>query len=177
MSGVVSLWGASSLIRSIQSGTITLTNLTSATATISAVSLPNSVLVYAGYTVNDTGNSDIGAVRLELTNGTTVTATRQTSSAFGCVVAYQVIEYAPGIVRVQRGTVSTSAATSATATIAAVNTARAYVSYLGLSTTLAAAGGGYPYFGRVDLTNSTTVTLNLGTATTSTASFEVVEWF
>lgn len=58
--GMVSLWGASSLIASVQSGTITLNASPNGTATITAVNTANSVIVFGGFSVNNaTANTSL----------------------------------------------------------------------------------------------------------------------
>lgn len=168
-------------VKSIQRGTITISagNLTN-TATINAVDLTNARLRYLGNSTTDNGagGSGSGPVlgRVSLTNATTVTATR-TATDNALTVSYEVIEYTAGLVKsVQRGTVSTGAGSATgTATITAVDTARATVDFLGWSGNV--ANSPENYFGRVSLTNGTTVTLDRsGTSLTLTAGYQVVEW-
>lgn len=82
-----------------------------------------------------------------------------------------------GIKSVQRGQITiTSPATSNTAVIAAVNTAKAEVRLLGVVNTGTPAAAS----ATVELTNSTTVTAAIGSANGSyptVVKFEVSEWY
>ena len=85
----------SSVIKSIQRGTISITGGATdqtATATISSVSTEKSVLNFLGVTSTDSSVRSIS--RIVLTNSDTVTATRNLGSAFNpTIVSYEVIEY------------------------------------------------------------------------------------
>lgn len=79
------------VIRSVQRGTIAASG-TSATATINAVDILTSTVMYLGQTSGSAApNSDSVSVKLVLTNATTVTASTGNTSASD--VAYQVIEW------------------------------------------------------------------------------------
>ena len=178
MGGMVSLWGASSLIRSVQSGAITLTDaLSSATATVTAVDLPNSRLRFLGQTNDDyTSLPSQGLAKIVLTNATTITANVISNQNAGKlhVVNWELVEYAPGVIKsVQRGTI-TNAAESAT--ITAVDTAKTSTDYLGNTDT----GGGLAMscMTRLILTNATTVTVSsVIPSNTQLTSYQAVEWF
>lgn len=180
---MVGLWGASSLIESIQRGTVSVgASGATNTATITAVDTTRSTVVWGNVSAPNVLANGVSAssARLALTNGTTLTAT-QDSSGTGVdqTLAYQVIQFLPGVVRsIQRGTVNINA----TATITEVNTNKAFLSYLGFSTNNGSAFNGTDpgtYKGRIVLTNGTTVTEAIGTSAgqTVTTSFEVVEFF
>ena len=82
-------------VRSVQQGTIAVgTSSITATATITSVSTSRSFVVPGGYTMNSaaaTLNSNY--VSLELTNATTVTATRgSTGNSVSVDVRYAVVE-------------------------------------------------------------------------------------
>ena len=98
MGGTVGLWGASSLVQSVQYGTISLTT-TSNTATITLVDTTRSFVVFLGAFTADT--SAVGArswPSVVLTNATTVTAS--TDNMFGTTdVGYLVIQFMPGIIK------------------------------------------------------------------------------
>lgn len=166
-----------SLVKSVQRGTIAL-NATSVTATIVAVNLSNA-LVFASY--QDLGGvnaADRNAVRVELTNTTTVTAFYGAVSGNSANVSWEVIEFMPGLFRsIQRGTATTGAGTTTTATITAVNMAKTFVHNLGFtstSTTLLNLGA---TSSRWVVTNATTLTFDTGGATDATAGFQSVEFF
>ena len=176
MGGTVGLWGASSLIKSIQQGTLAFAGGASATATIAAVDVANAVLVLNNHLVDfSTGNTSFN-VYLTFTNTTTITATRvgiPNTETAACVV----IEFMPGVIRsVQRGTIFLSGVASNTATITVVNTAKSFVNYLGMNTNVS-DDQTLPI---VSLTNGTTVTATREDAAASggtTTSYQVVEFF
>ena len=105
---------------------------------------------------------------------------RQDRRLTGSMLAARVSQFGyRGIIRsVQRGTITLNGATSNTATINAVDTANAYVQYLGGSD---GSTGSAPreYFYRVALTNSTTVTafVNTAIAVNHFVNFEVIEYW
>jgi hypothetical protein len=70
MGGMVGLWGASSMVNSIQYGQIDLVSLTTNTATITSVNTANAMLVFLGESSVDQNPAYIGAVRMTLTNAT-----------------------------------------------------------------------------------------------------------
>jgi hypothetical protein len=168
-----------SLIKSIQTGTITIASAASNTATVTAVDPNNSILLFGGNELANSTTPNIAYVRLDLTNSTTVTATRNTSSANSTTANFVLIEFYPGVIKsVQRGTIATGAAASNTATITAVNTAKAWVIGLGWSTTGTTDGATRVYFCRFELTNATTVTFRRNDATNAcTGSYQVVEFY
>lgn len=171
----VSQWlGASGLkIRSVQRGTISITEATSATATIAAVNTANTELIHVGqdYSTSST-DPRVAMARLELTNATTVTATVNTSpGAQVTVVSYEVIEYETGVIkRVQRGTITGAA----TATITAVDTTKSKLSMLGWTTTNTASD--MVNNPKMVLTDATTVTQSGGVVTNITGAYQVIEF-
>lgn len=87
---------------------------------------------------------------------------------------------AAGIKSIQRGTIAVTLSGasngSATATITAVNTSKAFVNFLGFTS----SQNNNKTLARLELTNSTTVTANVvDTATTATVTvgYEVVEFY
>lgn len=161
MSGVVSLWGASSLIASIQYGTVSLGTAASATAAINAVDTTRALLIDLRQNNNWSGGTQPAytSTDLALTNSTTVTAVRQAGGGISCTASFCVVEFRPGVCRsVQSGT--TTAAGTTTATVTAVNTDKSMVFSLGLS---GDSGGRDDYFyARITLTNGTTITMTRG---------------
>ena len=108
MGGLVLLWGQSSLIKSIQRGTINVAdNASSNTGTITSVDLANAVIIYGYYSSNVqafgafVNYSYIFTGAVALTNATTVTASISGSSGAGetRTIAYEVIEYVPGVIK------------------------------------------------------------------------------
>lgn len=166
--------------KSVQSGSITIaTSTTSNTATISAVSVANAVLVWCGCYTNDNVNNSTeigsGFARMTLTNSTTITATRGAANAsFTVTIKYYIVEYTPGLLKsVQYGTVAGNGATSA---ISAVDTSRTYVGCLGEYGPDNDVAGLSAGFGTVALSSSTAVVSAGGTASSS-IGFVVVEFY
>ncbi len=132
---IVTGGGGTVYVNSTQSGSITIpTGATSATATISSVGTL-AFITFQGFTKSGTGNgADISYVRVELTNATTVTAFRNTSSGTETVIAFwTVIDATSSLVSsVQKGTTTIGAgASSANTGISAVTLASAVLSWLG----------------------------------------------
>lgn len=176
----IALWGAVSLVASAQRGTTQITAATSATSTVTAVKTENAILIRNSHQFNSGVNTDLPGhhqIRIALTNGTTVTVSKDVSSD-GDLVSWDLIEFLPGIIRsLQRGTYTTTAAASGTATITAVDTAKATLFDQGFSTTYAVALNGAYWFLQQVLTNSTTITGTCsGIALDRTISYTVVEW-
>ena len=157
--------------KSVQYGTITLTNTTSNTATINSVNTSNSILLYLGIT-NDDGNEsppyEENLVRIDLTNSTTITAYVNTNSDNTLVVNFCVLEFDTDIVKSnQKGTITldySGSELSDTVTVSSVNTNKSFLSWLGCTTDISNHGENSPSsnLGRITLTNSTTITANRG---------------
>jgi hypothetical protein len=177
----IAQWTQRGFIRSIQRGTVTIGAVTSATATITAVDMANSVLLYGGFQ-NDVAAAAYDQLfpRVELTNATTVTAVK-TTAANTEIIAFEVIEFYPGVLRsVQRGVISSAGVATNTATITAVTVAKASVVTLAW-TGVASGGGGemQQTTAHVVLTNATTVTLTRGSAVAGSlvGGYQVVEFY
>jgi len=158
----------------VQAGSITLSGVTSNTASITSVDLNNTLLFFLGNSASTT-SPDQALAFIELTDSTTVTAFRV--SATGTVIVnYAVVELWPGFIRrVQRGKIDIVGGASATASITSVNTAKAWVFYLG-------ARVGTDQLDRalcrLELTNSTTVTATKANALSdATVGYQVVELY
>lgn len=169
-------------IESIQPFEITIgTSATSNTATISSVNTGMSAVFFAGFNTTHTGTSIREFwPRVELTNSTTVTAFRDTSSASQTVTLRgTIVEFDAACVNsVQHGTVTISSGnTSGTATISSVTTSLSAVMYLGatMSTTTTSYAVAHA---RIDLTNATTITANRAGSSTAvlTVGYCVVEF-
>jgi hypothetical protein len=78
-------------IKSIQRGKITLTGVTSNTATITAVDTSKTELRMLGSTYNGVTLADV-LTMIELTNSTTITATRAASGSTA-VVSWELTEF------------------------------------------------------------------------------------
>lgn len=86
--------------------------------------------------------------------------------------------FGSGVKSIQRGTIALSAVASNTATISAVNTAKAEVRYLGIRHTANRTADSTQWFAHLVLTNSTTITATSTSATTALeVSFEVTEHY
>lgn len=176
MGGTVSLWGASSLIQSIQRGTIALNTAVSntQTAAITAVDMSRTRLVCLGWNINTGTSNNQAAVRVAFTNSTTITASVNGGSGGGVIntVSYEIVEYYPGVIKsLQRGT----ALGNGTAAITEVNTAKTMMDWLCGSGS--DANTNITSITRVVLTNSTTVTATGVGSNQDTAGFQVVEFF
>lgn len=173
MAGTVSLWGTSSLIKSIQSGTLGNSGGVTNTATISAV-VPENCLLQVSFTSQAAASSDArnSWCRIDLTNSTTLTITINFNAGFVTTIAYQVIEFMPGVLKsVQRGTISVATGTTTnTAALATVNLAKAFVTYLGMTEDSNSSPPMWDAQGqsfKLEITNSTTVTATRNTAVAS----------
>lgn len=167
----------SGVIKSVQQVSINIgAAALTATATITAVVVANSIIIYQGVdaAVNSQAAYERAIARLAITNTTTITATRGDSTNSTTVNAV-IVEFASGVNSIQAGTIAISTVqTSNTATISAVG-ANAFVLHVGASTiTAATACGGAAT--AVQLTNATTVTATVGVAGAAlTVGFMVVD--
>lgn len=178
MGGMVGLWGASSLIHSLQKVTLTLVAANSGTVSINAVDMSRSILVFANYYTTYVGTNTSLNPRVSLTNSTTITAFDEGAATGGVTTTMKitVIEFAPGVIRsVQRGTTTLLGVTSNSTTITSVNTTKAFLNFLGWSTN----ADDQRYEGIVELAGATSVqvTNQLATGATNTFSWEVLEYF
>lgn len=179
----VALWGAVSLIASIQRGNVALGAAASATSTVNAVNTSRSVAVWGGsYSGGGSGEPSATFVKLALTNSTTITATVQTGYGGAKEVPWSLIEFQPGVVRrIQLGTIAvTGPATTNTATITEVNQPKTAIFYSGFTTTLTPGVIADAYSHSYSLlTNATTVTAksssNIG-GTVATITYAAVEF-
>lgn len=170
----VAQWTQAGIIESIQADTFSFGSAGgSGTKAITAVDTARTILLYLGNTYNVSGSILPGAsARIALTNGTTVTGTSVVDAAGATVaISFVAIQFVPGVIKsLQRGTLATA---TGTATIATVNTLKAWVNMLGFSTTV----DDDQTRPKLVLTNATTVTITAGGSTGATASYEVVEFF
>lgn len=155
--GMVGLWGASSLVRSVQRGTIAMSGVQiSNTATIAAVNENNTLLVILGNSTSSAGvTTEYAFARLSL-SGTTLTATRA-GTGTTITTSYEVIEFAPGVIKsVQRVVTLVTLNGTATQTITAVDPAKSTVQCIGITGDTNAFNGSFWSYGT--LTNATTLT-------------------
>lgn len=119
---------ASSMIQSIQAGTIDLSNgVATNTATLgTAVTVANTVAIYLGGVSTASGqqsNRYLG--RVSVTNTTTITGTRVASSTPGVIVGFMAVEFKSGVLAQavqQVSFASSSTSASETTTITSVDT-------------------------------------------------------
>lgn len=171
---LVSSWLNRSLVRSVQYGSITLAAATTGTATITAVSVANSVVMYLGATLPFLGPNPATYARLSITNATTITATSGGNSQ--AVVMFVVIEFQTGALKsLQAGTISLAGSTPVTATVTSVNTNRAFLVWSGVS----ANAADDRLLPNITLTNSTTITAAINTTGIGTAvvGYQLAEFF
>lgn len=173
---------STAVLRSIQRGTITLADgQTTNTATITAVTTSRAYVRWLGFDVAAPVNSQAEArCTVALTDSTTVTATRGAGAAGAAalIVSYEVVEFSAGLFRsIQTGTVTiANTATSGTATVTAVVTAKTALSLDGWRDD-DAVGLSQNVYAHIVLTNSTTVTATrIGTAGTLIAAFTLLEF-
>jgi len=184
--GMVGLWGASSLIKSVQTGSVGLagTAALTGTATITSVDTASSLLIFGGNTTNDATNGQIDAYQtgtIALTNATTVTVTRYSTDTNQTITAYfTVVEFRPGAVRsIQAGTIIlTNAVLTNTATITSVNTAKSVCIYTSKQSNQGPSATGNNHWSYVVLTNATTVTAaRANNVNLEQPGYTVVEFF
>lgn len=92
---IIQEYGDKGAVKSVQRGVITIASQkASATATINAVNMSKSELVFTGLMTTSSEGGQSTETNLVLTNATTVTATRGTTSYKTTVeIPYQVVEY------------------------------------------------------------------------------------
>lgn len=168
--------GTSSLIDTVQAGTVSISASTSGTATITSVDLTRSMIIYSGSNLSSTGTVPTAAsAGITLTNATTVTATVGASSTV--TVYYVVVQFKAAAIQSvqQRAIVSTATTTTQADTITSINTANTLLFWGGISTTTSTWAVFSVY---AQLTSSTNVNLvRTGTAATSrTYNYTVVEF-
>ena len=175
---MVARFGGHRIIRSIQRGTITLTSVASASATITAVDLSSSLLFLLGQSYSAAGGAwDDTHCRIELVNATTVTANRNNAPAATSIVSFEVVEFWPGVINTPQRRGLSIAGTSTTDTLSpAVNLSRASLIYLGESSNVASGSEHADAKTRLTLTDSTTVTATRGAAAGGTAAVKYMVW-
>jgi hypothetical protein len=77
-------------IKSIQRGTISMTSVTTATATVSSVNTAKSLLTFLGFNTAQ-GTNDYNP-SIVLTNSTTITATRVNNGSYNTTVSWELVE-------------------------------------------------------------------------------------
>jgi len=158
------------IINSIQRGSITLTaGETTEIATINSVNTTACIVLYGGITNSWNAESNFyrGLINLEITDSTTVTATRQNGTASSATVSWQVVEFSTsGIRSIQSGTiiVASGTVTNTGSLSPEVDTSKAILFYNGHFSDY---GTPNAQMGQVELTDSATVTVNRAANATS----------
>jgi hypothetical protein len=179
--GMVGLWGASSLIKSIQYLTSSINGGT-VNVTISSVDTASSVAIPMGLisTYATAANFGVTTYRLAISSATNVVVSRQNWS--GETAKFAVIEFMPGVIKsVQTGSCSmVGNVASATATVTAVNTNKALLMLTGWANNGDDGRTGNFFASHLTLTNSTTVTATRNSADTTyypIVGFALLEFF
>lgn len=146
------------------------------TATLTKrVNTATSFIVW-GHQITSAANTENCLARLTLTDGVTVTATRDTASATTITVYGTVVYCSPQFVKSVQANSVTLTGAATTSTITAVRTDKSTVLMNGFTTSNANANLTTSLC-RCSLTNSTTVTINTNTVgTTHIANYVVVEF-
>lgn len=165
--------GGGPVVKGVQYGTIGFSG-TSSTATITSVDVNNSYILNLGARSGSAANVDDFITRVELTNGTTVTA-RKVGSSATVIQQFVVIEYEDGIIASkQTGTIGVSQ-DPVNRTITSVNVAKTLVINGGHSTTAPSDIKGA--LASLTLLDSTTLQVNqYVSGGSSTVNYQVIEF-
>ncbi len=155
----------SSLINSIQYGTVAITASTSGTASVSSVTTTVAAPFWLGASVTSTQTSAFGTrgfTDCVLTNSTTITAT-QGSSAYNSTTSFCLVEFKSNCIQSRQAftQVVTNGSTTNGQTITSVNTSNTILVFGGY---YGASGQGRLSQSRIQLTSSTNVNLVNGEA-------------
>lgn len=154
-------------------------NVASATLAIAKVDTKRSYVRLLGISAAG-ATAESWFARVELTNGTTVTAYRLSDPASTIDVSFEVVQEAPGVLRsVQQMTINFTAGnqTGPTTLTVPVEPTRTEVFYLGCEVTTNGGGGALEQFFRAKLTDANTETMQHDTFASNamTVGFVVVE--
>lgn len=168
----------STAVKSVQTGSATMTASTSQTATITSVNTANAVVVSNGWTTDFTSNgANVYSPLLDLTNATTVTASRATGTN-NLTANFTVLEFNSGILNssTQKGTVAFGAGdVTKTATITSVTTGQAMIVWNGFNPT--SLNNSSNFFPWLTLSDASTVTGTRNTSGVATnVNFSVLEF-
>ncbi len=168
------------LAASVQKLSKTWTSGTSVTQAVTSVTAGNTWVSYAGHT-NNTGTTAVNAFQPygTLTNGTTFTLVTNADPGGGTnIYNFTVVPFVAAVLTstaVQRGTISLSAATSATLTITAVTQAQAQTNFLNNTTNVGTLSFETCFY-LCAFTNTTTITVSNTASVTGIGSVEVIEF-
>lgn len=171
---------STSILDSVNKYTLTDTSTNSSyTKTVTSIDPTQSIIIRAGENNANAGAAATNTAHtLDLTNSTTVTATRNGTNGSTRTINFWVVEFAAGVLSsngVQRGDITLASATSNAATLAnALPSATSCVNYCGF------LSGGTPrtYFSTLLISTlvNTTVTAGVNTAGSPTVSYEAIDF-
>lgn len=174
--------GLADIIESIQEVEFTIaSSATTGTATITSVDTSKTAIFFSTgmfggrrqTSVVNGGDHILAGV--DLTNATTVTATRNTSQTFALTIICTVVEFKTAAVdSIQQGTITISSTnTSNTDTITSVSTSNSVAVFNGCTSTMTGTVGGRGMC-TVSLTNATTVTATRADSNNAATAYYVV---
>lgn len=168
----------SSIVQSVQPEAHTdATSASTYTDTITSVTPGNTLLIFGGQNWGSGSSDSTGTVlhTIVLSNATTVTMTRSSTTATSRTIFYTVVQFRGSVLNgaVQRGTIVLSSQTSNTAVLSAVTLAKSLVNYVGIRR---ATSNPNTTFTTLTLTNTTTVTAAVVSAGSPTVSYEALQW-
>lgn len=160
-------------VSAVQYGSTSMVSVATITATISTVDVTKSAVIWLGdYSLN----APTDKARLTLTNATTVTANRDSTTSSPTNTNFMVVTFV-SVVSLQQGTTTiTLANASGTTTVSSVATGRAALFYGGQQMAAALADRDTA---QIYLTNATTITatrFNNGASGTGTIAWTLVEF-
>lgn len=154
----------SGVVKSISQGTIVIgSGSTSNTASFTAVTSGNAIVLFGGLTTSTNGTTGQLLARTALASTTTASATRNTSTTNTVTVGYCMFEFNSGILNssTQSGTITGVTGTPQNSTITAVTMAQTWLIYEGQTVTN--TGNSYNEMGYIQLTSTTNVQFTSGT--------------
>lgn len=175
--GMVGLWGAASIVKSLQSGYLSGSTEGTYTATINTVIPENCLLLWQGF--NQSGNPQpvYWGGMLQLTNATTVSLVRRAAAGSIMGIQWTVLEFLPGIVKsIQQGVIDFAGVATNTATITSVTPEKCALFFEGYSSA-DATGNTNAWAHRLELTNATTITAKFAVGTTASVPWRLVEFY
>ncbi|MEZ6256051.1 MAG: DUF2341 domain-containing protein [Patescibacteria group bacterium] len=169
---------------SVQRGSFAISSGASNTQTISSVTTNKSFVIASHTSSDNSHNHNNGRITVELTNSTTLTATRYGTSSTIPTIRYQVVSFAGTSELVQRGTLSygTSDFTKTATLTTAVNTSNSIIwnteTHVG-EMRLNGTGNDAPAtYQRLELTSTTGVlgTRDMTASSAATGTYEVIQF-
>lgn len=153
-------------VQSVQRGTITLSAVTSNTATISSVNTANTIVLYGGESVTSNTSIATSCSYVDLASATTVRATRNTGTGTN-TVSYSAVEFKSAALQsLQKVTVTISSGnTTGSTSISAVTMNKTWCAYGGFKSDQTSAG--HRYWGYAYLASTTSVGGVRDTSTTN----------